>query len=66
MPAALKPITGNLILLSHNFLNFCASLIFLVNFEGIAEIKLFPRNALTNLFEVFSRSVLSKYFLFFN
>ena len=28
VPAALKPITGNLILLSQSFLNFCASLIF--------------------------------------
>ena len=41
VPAALKPIIGFLILLSHNFLNFCASESFLVYLVGRGEIILF-------------------------
>ena len=44
VPAALKPITGNLILLSQSFLNFCASFIFFVYLLGIAFISLFFKN----------------------
>ena len=47
MPAALKPITGSFILLSQSFLNFCASLIFFVNFDGIGAIR---KRALLNHF----------------
>ena len=44
VPAALKPIIGSLILLSHNFLNFWASSIFLQNFDGIGAMILFFKN----------------------
>ena len=46
--------TGSLILPSHNFLNFCASLNFLQNFDGIGAMILFFKNAFTSLSEVFS------------
>ena len=54
VPAALNPIIGSFILLSHNFLNFSASLSFFENLDGIGLIVLFFRKALTILSDVFS------------
>ena len=49
MPAALNPLIGFLILLSHNLLNFWASEIFFVYLKGNGEIILFFKKALTIL-----------------
>ena len=58
MPPALKPITSFLILLSHNFLNSLALVIFLVILVGIGFINLFFKKALTNFFDKVSSSIL--------
>jgi hypothetical protein len=57
VPAALKLITGYLILLLHNFFNFCASLSFFEKFNGIGGIILFFKKALTSLSDIFSIKV---------
>ena len=63
VPAALKPITSSLILLSHNFLNFCASLSFFENFDGIGAIILFLEKLLQG-YQMFFQLVISQFFLF--
>ena len=61
-----EPIIGSLILLSHIFRTFCASLSFLVYFKGRGEIILFFKKALTNLSESLSFNVFFIRLFYFN